>query len=111
MAATFSRMLVGVAASLERFYKPGTVCSTPPAAASHQAKTALAGVIVPSPGITDNWDSSHDLARQLQMPKDPQGRRQDLRLLQPACRREERSQGDFQAALLDEGAAREPAAQ
>src|SRR5215475_13075429 len=55
--------------------------------------------------------SSHDLARQLQMPEDPQGRRQDLRLLQPARRREEWSQGDFEAALLDEGAAGKSAAQ
>jgi aconitate hydratase len=38
------------------------------------------------------------------MPQDPQGRQQDLRLLQPARRREERSEGNFQAALFDEGA-------
>src|SRR3954453_20917201 len=54
--------------------------------------------------------ASYDLARQLQMPQDPQGRWQVLRLLQPARRREERSEGNFQASLFDEGAAREPAA-
>src|SRR3981189_3818393 len=65
----------------------------------------------PSPGITMNWIASHDLARQLQMPEDPQGRWQDLRLLQPAGRREKWSDGNFQTPLFHEGAAGKPAAQ
>src|SRR4030081_1509019 len=65
----------------------------------------------PLPGITMNWIASHDLARQLQVPEDPQGRWQDLRLLQPARRREEWSEGNFQAPLFHEGAAGKPAAQ
>ena len=40
-----------------------------------------------------------------------QGRLQDLRVLQPAGGREERPQGHLAAAVLAEGAAREPAAQ
>src|SRR6202035_2667909 len=55
--------------------------------------------------------SSHDLARQLQKPKDPQGRRQDLCLLQPARRGEKRSQGNLETSLFHEGAAGKPAAQ
>src|ERR1700741_2091043 len=65
----------------------------------------------PHSGITNNWDFLHDLARQLQMQKDPQGRRQDICLLQPAHGREEWSQGNFETSLLDEGPAREPAPQ
>jgi hypothetical protein len=62
MAATFVRMLVGVAASLERFYKPELSAARKPSLQAikprprQQAKTALAGVIIPVPGITDNWD-------------------------------------------------------
>src|SRR6266702_7166348 len=62
----------------------------------------------PLPGITNNWDFLHDLARQLQMQKDPQGRRQDLCLLQPAHGREEWSEGNFETPLFDEGPARKP---
>jgi len=39
------------------------------------------------------------------VPEDSQGRRQDLRLLQPAHRREERSEGDIETSLFHEGAA------
>ena len=45
------------------------------------------------------------------MPQDHEGRRQVLRLLQPAPGREERTEGYFEAAVFDEGSAREPAAQ
>ena len=50
------------------------------------------------------------LARQLQMPQHTQLRRQDLRLLFAPRRRGERPQGHLAAALLHEGAAREPLA-
>ena len=50
------------------------------------------------------------LSQQLQCPPDPSGRRQDLYLLLPRRGREERPQGHLEAALLHEGAAREPAA-
>ena len=64
--------------------------------------------LCPAPGMETD---AHDFARQLQMLQDPQGRQQDLRLLQPAGRREERAQGHFPPAVLAEGAAGEPAAQ
>src|SRR3954467_6854998 len=54
--------------------------------------------------------ASHDLARQFQVPQDPQGWRQDIRVLQPARCREERSEGHLETALFDEGPAGKSAA-
>src|ERR1700724_2107736 len=107
--------IVGVAVPMERFYKPELdAADNPPLQVIRPSLTdgALDGVMIPLPGITIKIGiSSHDLARQLQKPEDPQGRRQDLRLLQTAYRREKRSEGNFQAALFDEGALGKPAAQ
>ena len=50
------------------------------------------------------------LSRQLQVPQDPEGRRQDLRIFLAARCREERPGRHLQAALLPQGADREPAA-
>src|SRR4029077_12565587 len=110
-AAHCCKTLTGVAAKLERFYKPELQ-------AAHNLQlqadrpSLSAGAIIPLPGINDNSGiASHDLARQLQMPKNPEGWRQDLRLLQPGRRREKRSEGNLQASLFDEGAAGKPPAQ
>src|SRR5215813_3915857 len=53
----------------------------------------------------------YDLTRQFPVLQTPQGGQQDLRLLQPADRREERPQGHLTPAVLHEGAAGESAAQ
>src|SRR5262249_29052552 len=53
----------------------------------------------------------HDIARQFQMLQDPQGRLQNLCLLQPCGCREKRTEGHLATAVLAEGAAREFAAQ
>src|SRR3974390_615807 len=94
-------------ASISRNSKQPTICSC-----LLIGQTSPPVLEYPLAGITDNSGiASHDLARQLQMPKNPQGWRQDLRLLQPARRREKRSEGNLQASLFDEGAAGKPLAQ
>src|SRR5260364_307533 len=100
-------LLVAVAAQLESFYKPDldAALNRPLQAIRRLALTVLKYPlrVYRSIGIP-----THDLARQLQVSQDPQGRNEELHLLQLAHSREERSQGHLQAALLDEGAAREP---
>src|SRR6185437_1004388 len=51
------------------------------------------------------WKQPYDFARQLPLLQNAQGRQQDLRLLQPADGRKERSQRHLAPAVLDEGAA------
>jgi hypothetical protein len=56
-----SAMIVGVAVLVERFYKPELdAAHNPPLQAIGQASSyrssLFTGVMIPSPGITDNWD-------------------------------------------------------
>src|SRR6202034_210277 len=88
--------------------------ATPPAPDRQRSLGACFGnkLAAVCPGARpEEWEKNHGFARQLQVPAAAQGRLQDLRLLQPADRGKERAQRDFAAAVLDEGAAGEPAAQ
>src|SRR3984957_11906301 len=104
-------LLLGVAGIVERFYKPELDSPHNPPAASRSANCLSWCYSTPAGYDRQFGIASHDLSRQLQMPETPQGWWQDLRLLQPARRREERSEGDRQASLFDEGAVGEPPAQ
>src|SRR5262245_56998261 len=102
--------LVYLAAREKSFYKPNW-----PRGAESVAPEVRLGVFKSRPGKTPvrqvfapaflGWSLPHGIARQLQMLQDPEGRQQDLRLLQFARRREERPQGHFTSPVLAEGAA------
>src|SRR5579872_2047701 len=110
MAAHCGKSFTGVAGIVERFYKPELDSPRNPRACV-SSTNAVNGAIVPFWYELTIRIASHDLARQLQVPKDPQDWWQDLCLLQPARRRKKRAEGHRQAALFHEGAFGESPAQ
>ncbi len=76
---------------------------------------SLRGMTLPVSELADGSQGENHvrrprIARQLQMPHDPQGRQQNLRIFLPPRGRKERPRRHLQATLLPQGAAREPAA-
>src|SRR5882757_3406390 len=89
-----------------------TALTNQPARVSRPTQGSASGTPLPLNRCPPGWMGTdcYDLTRQLPLLQNPQGGQQDLRLLQPADRREERPPGHFTFALLDEGAAGESAA-
>ena len=73
-------------------------------------RASCAAMIPDAQGDQPYQSAATRIARHLQVPQDPQGRGQDLRVFLPARRREERAGRHLQAAHLAQGADREPAA-
>ena len=100
---------------LEPFYKTGVrhqaseMRAHPPPADDLQG-THAASRLPDGPQGDRDHERRPRIARHLQMPQDPQGRSQDLRVFLPARRGEERARRHLQAAHLAQGADREPAA-
>src|SRR5260370_2563583 len=95
----------------KRTYKPepsGLILTQPPRR-SRPAITGACWYHGAAPGFNPvGWGTNQDdFARQLQVLQDPQGRNQDLRLLQPARGRAEWLEGNFAPAVLAVGAAAE----
>ena len=114
-AISFMRASPARRCILEPLYKTGVRreasemrAHPPPADCLHG--TAAASRLPDGPQGDRDHERRTRIARHLQMPQDPQGRGQDLRVFLPARRREERTGRHLQAARLAQGADREPAA-
>src|SRR4029079_19201831 len=115
-AISFMRASPARRCILEPFYKTGVRhqasemrAQPPPADCLHGQRLSPAGRLTDRKEIEDHERRTR-IARQLQVPQDPQGRSQDVRVLLASRRREERAGRHLQAADLPQGPDREPAA-
>ena len=84
-----------------------------PRGARDRRRGSASGISLPLSRCPPRLDGNdhYDVTRQLSLLQTAQGGQQDLRPLQPADGREKRPQGHLPAAVFNEGAAGEPAAQ